>query len=413
MTDIDAQRLHNDYGQLDDRELAVLYVHGGLTDMAHTALEQELGSRGMTKEHILQLAQERSPEEELPPLALGLRTILLTFQAIRQRYLSYDIHELWVSALCGILGYLLAAPPYGLFGPDTLDGPCSGVWGPIALSCYLPDIFYASLSVWLPACIFRRRAYQVAFLSAGVFVGIWVCLNAFLSILLGDPLKLWGLKYYTPSVFGLWVSIWSVIAASFLVYILALSWKRLVAYLAVFGIVIGFMQTILADGISFEGDRVKGWSTTVIVLTADQQHVLDTSQAIRITLTPEQQDMLKHEAGFEPEELHVLSLAFAKETCTCELLNVGIRFSHNRVEVPHTLLGGNLDDRFQTKAERLQGPYEEQQITSPVQAHTEAATLPVSNGQVYNRAMLGMLSVLIVAYCFLALRKRKLPKRPN
>jgi hypothetical protein len=413
MTDIDAQRLHNDYGQLDDRELALLHVHGGLTDMAHTALEQELGSRGMTKEQILQLAQERSPEEELHPLIQGLRAILLTFQAIRQRYLSYTIHELWVSALCGILGYLFAAPPYGLFGPDILDGPCSGVWGPIAFSCYLPDIFYASLSVWLPACIFRKRAYQVAFLSAGVFVGIWVFLNAFLSILLGDPLRLWGPKYYTPSVFGLWVSIWSVIAASLLVYIFVRSWKRLLVSLTVLGLVIGFVRTISADGISFEGDRVKGWSTTVIVLTADQQHVLDTSQAVRIALTSEQQGMLKHEAGFEPEELHVLSLAFSKETCTCELLNVGIRFRHNRVEVPHNLLGGNLDDRFRTKAERLQGPYEEQQRISPVQAHTEAATLQVSNGQVYNRVMFGMLGVLIVGYCFLALRKRSFSKKPK
>jgi hypothetical protein len=141
--------------------------------------------------------------------------------------------------------------------------------------------------------------------------------------------------------------------------------------------------------------------------------VLDASQVVRITLTPEQQDVLKHEAGFEPDELHILSLAFAKETCTCELLNVGIRFRHDHVEVPHNLLGVNWDDRFRTKAERLQGQQEERPIISPAQSPAETVTLPRNNGHMYHRVMFGMLGLLIVVYCSLALRKRKLSKKPE
>lgn len=119
-----------------------------------------------------------------------------------------------------------------------------------------------------------------------------------------------------------------------------------------------FTCAVLADGIGFEGDRVAGCKTTVISLTSQQKETLDSGRKVlegavqepaggkKIQLTPEQMACLRGDAGFAPPELDVWALSNAKETCTCELLNMGIRFSADKVEIPHYLLGKDVDSRL-------------------------------------------------------------------
>ena len=119
-------------------------------------------------------------------------------------------------------------------------------------------------------------------------------------------------------------------------------------------------QFAIADGIGFQGDRVAEYTTSVIKLTKEQQMSLDTvlknekTSVIRsVSLSSEQKTILKEEAGFSPDELQVWPLIDAKDTCTCELLNIGIRFKPDRLEVPHFLLGEDHEDSRKTRADRL------------------------------------------------------------
>ena len=112
-------------------------------------------------------------------------------------------------------------------------------------------------------------------------------------------------------------------------------------------------QIVSADGIPFEGNRVQGRTTTVIALTDAQKTQLDDPNVWKILLTQQQQRLVEQEAGFAPAELHVYSLKAAQDTCTCEVINIGIRFMPDQLEIPHYLLGKHLDDRFKTKAERV------------------------------------------------------------
>ena len=141
--------------------------------------------------------------------------------------------------------------------------------------------------------------------------------------------------------------------------------KRL--YLMLFALAL-MSSLVLADGIGFKGDRVDGYTTTVITLTKEQKAILDSKpqneeeSALRsIPLTSEQKTILKKEAGFAPERMEVWSLAAAKDTCTCELLNIAIRFTSDKMEVPHFLLGKDLDDRLKSKEDRAKEKDSEQE----------------------------------------------------
>ena len=133
--------------------------------------------------------------------------------------------------------------------------------------------------------------------------------------------------------------------------------KRL--YLMILGLVL-ISSWALADGIGFKGDRMQGYTTTVITLTKEQAALPDAKPKKKedesllrsISLTPQQRVALQKEAGFAPEKMEVWPLSAAKETCTCELLNMGIRFKPGQLEVPHLFLGKDLDDRLKSKKDR-------------------------------------------------------------
>jgi hypothetical protein len=106
------------------------------------------------------------------------------------------------------------------------------------------------------------------------------------------------------------------------------------------------------DGFLFRGNRITGEPTMVLSLTRAQRMSLRhhsvsgrKSDVRKITLTAKQQAALRREAGFAPARVEVYPLACARATCTCDLLNLGIRFAPDKVEVPHYLLGRNLEDR--------------------------------------------------------------------
>jgi len=115
---------------------------------------------------------------------------------------KYEIPAALVSAF---LGFAFAYPAYGLFGPIIEDGPCSGVWGPIQIHCFIPDAIYSTLSVLLPVFIFENRP-KVAFLTALSFLIIcvvWGLANH-------NVLMFFRLHMYVPSILGVWVGIWAV-----------------------------------------------------------------------------------------------------------------------------------------------------------------------------------------------------------
>jgi hypothetical protein len=115
------------------------------------------------------------------------------------------------------------------------------------------------------------------------------------------------------------------------------------------------------DGIGFKGNRIsKDIPTTVLELTKEQRAILDTKPTSKtytgitsITLTENQKKILRSEAGFAPDALDAWPFKAAKGTCTCELLNIGVRYKRDKVEVPHFLLGKNHDDRGKSRDERV------------------------------------------------------------
>lgn len=64
-----------------------------------------------------------------------------------------------------------------------------------------------------------------------------------------------------------------------------------------------------------------------------------------ITLTPQQRARLRRNVPFVPDQLDVYPLDWAKDTCTCEVFNLGIRYTKRKNEVPHGLLGRTLEER--------------------------------------------------------------------
>jgi hypothetical protein len=119
---------------------------------------------------------------------------------------KYEIPASLVSAL---LGFSFAYPAYGLFGPNIEDGPCSGVWGPIQIHCFIPDAIYSTLSVLLPVLIFRNRN-KVAFSTALSFLIIcmaWGLANH-------NILMFFRQHIYVPSILGVWVGIWAVVISA-------------------------------------------------------------------------------------------------------------------------------------------------------------------------------------------------------
>lgn len=104
-----------------------------------------------------------------------------------------------------------------------------------------------------------------------------------------------------------------------------------------------------ADGLPFKGNRYDG-AVTVFRMTPDQvskvkQGRLYEERSREIQLTLEQKSQLQKEAGFGPETIEVWTLEEAKATCSCELLNFGIRVGPDLIEVPHYFLGETHEDR--------------------------------------------------------------------
>ena len=102
----------------------------------------------------------------------------------------------------------------------------------------------------------------------------------------------------------------------------------------------------LADGIPFRSIRTSRVAVpaTVLSLTKEQMSSLTTSNRF-VTLTPEQRTRLQRDVSFVPERLKIYPLEWAKDTCTCEALNLGIRYTKTKIEVPHGLLGRTLQER--------------------------------------------------------------------
>lgn len=128
------------------------------------------------------------------------------------------------------------------------------------------------------------------------------------------------------------------------------------------GILLGILRclslpsVIWGDGIQFKGDRVqKDTKATVLTLSRDQLKLLATQakelekyDTRKIQLTEEQKQILRKEAGSSPNELTVWPLSCAKDTCTCEVINMGIRFKTSQIEVPHFLLERNVVQRHKS-----------------------------------------------------------------
>lgn len=122
--------------------------------------------------------------------------------------------------------------------------------------------------------------------------------------------------------------------------------------------VMAAMLNVHADIIPFDGNRVARHKTTILDLTPKQVSEIKGKVTFRrqhdLKLTPEQQAKLQAEAGFAPAEVNVRSLRAVKENCTCEALNLAILFDPDKVEIPHFLLGADLEDRGRNIKRRLQ-----------------------------------------------------------
>jgi hypothetical protein len=95
-----------------------------------------------------------------------------------------------------------------------------------------------------------------------------------------------------------------------------------------------------ADGIPFKGDEFDGHSITI---TLKQPWNKSSNTYI---LAKEQADEIFTKTGVMLKSIELCSLEFAKTTCTCEILNIGIVYPHNRVVIPIAYIGKDACNRL-------------------------------------------------------------------
>ncbi len=229
--EISEQEFEHYYHTVSDIELIRLFTDGELTDSAAAILKNEIAKRGLTDTEIDRIVQKDIPQIKNKPLVVQhITTFASKIMTFGKQYFNYRKSEIIVVIVCVVLGYLFAIPAYGLksliLGPMIFDGPCSGVWGPIEFQCYIPDVIYAALSVWVPVGIFRKRASKIAMLSTLSFFALCITLGT----LFGNPLNFFQKAYSRPSILGVWISLWSVLVSAVLVHILACCIKHATSY---------------------------------------------------------------------------------------------------------------------------------------------------------------------------------------
>jgi hypothetical protein len=98
---------------------------------------------------------------------------------------------------------------------------------------------------------------------------------------------------------------------------------------------------LYADGIPFKGDEYDG---PTITLWPDKP-INQSSE--KYVLNANQQKAIFNHTGVRVHSLDLLSLEYAKDTCTCDILNIGIVYKNNRIVIPIDYIGPDSDNTFQ------------------------------------------------------------------
>lgn len=126
--------------------------------------------------------------------------------------------------------------------------------------------------------------------------------------------------------------------------------KRLIIFLLAFYLM---FSASFASGLTLnKKDRLDDYEMSVLKLTKEQRALIPKNPkkefSITINLSEEQIKVIEKESGCVVNTLNVWSVAFTKNTCTCESSNVSLLISNNRIEVPHFLL---LPNRIKNQKE--------------------------------------------------------------
>lgn len=109
-----------------------------------------------------------------------------------------------------------------------------------------------------------------------------------------------------------------------------------------------------ADGIPFKNSG-KTLDCPKSVLTLNKAQIASLNICSKLMLDSAQKKKIEQSTGYQPRFLDCLTLAQAKNTCTCELIDIGILSGANKVEVPHFLLRKLCPDSYLARNDIIYG----------------------------------------------------------
>lgn len=109
-----------------------------------------------------------------------------------------------------------------------------------------------------------------------------------------------------------------------------------------------------ADGIPFDKSG-RTLDCPKSVLTLNKAQIASLNICSILMLDSAQKKKIERSTGYQPRFLYCRTLTQAKNTCTCELIDIGILRGANKVEVPHFLLRKFRPDYYLTRNDLIYG----------------------------------------------------------
>jgi len=122
----------------------------------------------------------------------------------------------WKLAISFLIGFLGQPLGYIMVWDAVMDGPCSGVWSPIAFHCHLNVVLWCVACLFLPILMFRNFR-----------VGLWVCAgfgaSAILMELYGHILGygtfFFASNFYRPVIMEIWTGLYGFLAVFLFIFV--------------------------------------------------------------------------------------------------------------------------------------------------------------------------------------------------
>ena len=122
----------------------------------------------------------------------------------------------WREFIGATTGFVSQPLGYGMAWYSLMDGPCSGVWGPIEPHCHANVVLWVAGSLLVPALIFRRLSVGLA--TCLGFVSSFAMLEI-MSLASGNGSRHFGGGFYRPILWDVWIGLYPLVAIALMLLV--------------------------------------------------------------------------------------------------------------------------------------------------------------------------------------------------